>query len=248
MAASVLERAAEGAGAMGAMTGRSERAWREDAATAVLVLQPFTALLAALALAAPPDAAERAAADPLVQLVAALGGGTWAVPLASAAAAVAVWCRMRPSRAALARAARLGAGGVLAAAAGVLALRALLGPALPAFVPPEESARPGLLLGLSAGVLEELVVRLGVLPALLAALRWRGTPDARFVAAAASSGVVFALLHEIGPGAGSFDGAHFVVRAAIPGALFSLLGARTGFAFIVAAHAGAHLLIPFCFE
>jgi hypothetical protein len=59
--------------------------------------------------------------------------------------------------------------------------------------------------------------------------------------------VVFATSHEIGPGAGRFVPVFFLDRLALPGFLMSVACRWPGFAFVVAGHRTAHVLLPFLF-
>lgn len=214
---------------------------REDVGAAALVVVAVAAVTALLAATSGYTAAELARADPLVQVV----RGPWpdigiAFALGCAAFAVA-----RPDRAALARGARLAVAGVVVAAVVVVALRLTVGSTLPSFIPAEESARPGLVLGATAGVVEEAVFRLAVLPGALALLSRRLRPVPALLAAALVTGLLFALSHELGPA--PFDAAHFATRTLIPGFVMSVLYVRVGPAFIVTAHCVAHFMIPFAF-
>ncbi|MCA9679265.1 MAG: hypothetical protein KC464_29815, partial [Myxococcales bacterium] len=148
----------------------------------------------------------------------------------------------------LRRALGWGALGAAAAAAVTLALRAAVGDHLPAFIPAEESAGPGLAQGLAAGVGEELVFRLGVAAAVYLTLARRLPRAAAIAAAAIVTGAMFALAHELPPAGGSFALDHVVTRALIPGAAMTAAFLVVHPAFLVAAHAAAHLLIPFLFR
>lgn len=125
-------------------------------------------------------------------------------------------------------------------------LRLLVGPALPDFVPPEESARAGMALGVAAGVLEEAVFRIALLAPLVLWLRRRATPRAAAAIAVGVSALAFALSHELGPGAGPFDPRFFAVRFLLPGcAMGALFLFRP--AFLVSLHASAHVAIALLF-
>jgi len=202
------------------------------AAAAALTL-PF---VAALALLPSPTTAEWAHADPLLALwPRALT--PWLVCVAGAATAAAWLLATRPSRAAWRRALVHGALGVVVAAAIALGARAVLGPHLPAFIPPEESARPGLLLNLTAGSAEEIAFRLWLLPLALLALRNRAL-------ACVAVGLAFAASH-LG---GGWSAPWFVTRALVPGFAFSVAALAVGPSFVVCAHCAAHLLIPTLFS
>ena len=213
---------------------------------AALVLQPFVLLYLVLLLGSPITTAERATADPLVQLVL-----HWAGPLAIPACAVAVagvWWRIRrPTAADLRAALRLAAIALPLAALGLGLARYVLGPTLPAFIPPEESARPGMVLGLGAGVIEEVVFRLVLLPALFTIAQSATSTRSAALAAVVTTGFAFALMHEVGPGAGTFTPAYFLDRVLFPGILMSVLAFWPGAAFVVALHCSAHVILPLLF-
>jgi membrane protease YdiL (CAAX protease family) len=205
----------------------------DDRAGGAAVVAPFVAAVAALEPWTPPTAAQAAAADPLVVTLRVLGG-RFAVPLVAGAIVVAC-LRGGWSRASVAWSAAAGA----AAAVGVvLLLRAVAGPVLPAFVPPEESARPGLLLGLSAGVVEEAVFRVALLPLL--ARRGRAL-------AVVATGALFAVCHELPPAGRPFRPDVFTTRLLVPGCGMTALALALGTPFVVAAHCVAHLLLPLVF-
>jgi hypothetical protein len=209
-----------------------------DAAAGALVLQPFALLLVVLAFVAPPGGAQRIAADPVVWLPPGWMGALGA-PLVAAAVGVGWWIVAGQPR--LTRRDRRRVAGALAiVVVGLPLARLLLGPTLPGFIPPEEGARPGMFLGLSAGVLEEALVRLLALPMLLRTFRTQA-------AAVVASGIAFAMLHELGPGARAVDATHFFVRAVVPGAGMSALAVTAGYPFVVALHCGAHVLLPLLF-
>jgi hypothetical protein len=222
------------------------RFWREQVAAAAILVQPFTALVALLLLIAPPDPAAFAAADPLVRTIG-LTLGLFAIP-AVALLALPLWLVVaRPGTAALARSLRLAVLGIGIAIALPLLVRLVNGPHLPAFVPPEEGAAPGLSAGLAAGLIEEVLIRLGVLPAALA-LAGRALPPraaatlAVFVAAAA-----FTLLHQVGPGAAPLVVAYAVTRFLFPGLLMSAAALWPGPTLVCVGHCAVHLLLPLLF-
>jgi len=142
------------------------------------------------------------------------------------------------------RAVRGAGAGALAAGLAALALRAIAGPELPAFVPPEEGAGPGMALGLSAGVIEETLFRLLLLPALLD--RTSALRGGRFLSIVIT-GLAFAGAHEVGPTAGVFSAEHFTARFLGPGIGLSLIFVYLGPPVAVIAHCTAHVALPFLF-
>ncbi len=213
-------------------------------AAAALVAQSFTIYVVVLRAAAPPSEAAWAHADPILR-IASRAVSLWLVPLLGVAAA-AVWWRVAEPRAReLRRALRDALLGVLAAAAAVGALRLLAGPALPSFIPAEESAGPGYLLSMSAGYGEEILFRLLLLPLLYVVLSRRLTRPAAIAVSALVTGLAFALLHEAGPGA--FDAHYFATRFLVPGVAMSVVFLAISPTFLLTAHCAAHVLIPALF-
>ncbi len=220
-----------------------ERPRRQDVAAAAVLLAPFALAVAALALARPPGPFERAHSDPLMQLIAPLGGPFLVAALGVVAALV--WAAVaRPDRAALRAAMLRGLAGAAVAVGIAGAIRLVAGPSLPAFIPPEEGAKPGIALGLAAGVLEEVVFRLALLPLGYAVARRRLGRRASLVVAILVTGLAFSLSHELGPGGGAWDLGHLATRFLFPGVLMSVVFVRIGPAFIVCAHAAGHVVMP----
>lgn len=208
-------------------------------AVASLLTLAFAALLATLAILLPPSSAEQVAADPLVQLLDGLGG-PWLVVAATGVVAIGwrrSWqLRQRDFAWALA--------GVAAAATIVLVMRIAIGPRLPTFVPSEESARPGITLGLAAGLIEEVVFRIVVLPVALLTMTKRLEHRFAAIAAVLVTAALFSLSHELGPAGGVFEPKYMLTRFLIPGVAMSAVALRLNMTFLVAAHCTAHLLIP----
>jgi Type II CAAX prenyl endopeptidase Rce1-like len=213
---------------------------------AALVTLPFLVVLAVAQLLAPPSAEQIQSADPLVAWFRS-AGGVWAIVGFGVLVAAGWLIRGRPAPAELRRGllrAGIGCGAALVVA---FAIRVVVGPHLPSFIPPEESARPGFTQGLAAGLFEEVAFRLVVLPVSFRVLERR---VARWPAAAGAilvTALGFALSHELGPGAAPFRVDRFATRAIFPGAVMSVAFFWPGPAFIVAAHATAHLVIPILF-
>lgn len=211
-----------------------------------IVLAPFVLVTIALTFAAPPSAEELLAADPLVQLADALAGVWVLIPVALIVVFV-LATRFTPSGAETRRGLALGLAGAAAACAAIGVLRLAAGPELPSFIPPEESSRPGVLLGLHAGVVEEALFRLTVLPIVYTLLNRRVVRWMAILLSVLITGFLFALAHEVGPGAGPFDAGHFATRVIFAGPVTSALFFWPGPAFIVSAHCTAHVVIPFVF-
>lgn len=226
--------------------GPERDGFRDDVSAAAVAFCGFAAVFVALWLAAPPSAAQRAVSDPLIQLVDATIG-LWAIPVLCVLPALGWAAIQPPSREALVRSARGAFAAIALAGVGLPLLRVLVGPSLPSFVPPEESAAPGLLLGLGAGVLEEAIFRLGLLATVFVLAKRVTTNAAAGALAIVSTGLAFALAHELGPGAGPFELRFFLTRFLIPGCGMSLLFFRPGPAFLVFLHATAHVGIALLF-
>ncbi len=129
----------------------------------------------------------------------------------------------------------------------LLAMRLIVGEHMPAFIPPEESAKPGYLLGMSAGLAEELIFRLSLAPLLFFVLRKRlGFHLSVFVTIIVAA-LSFALLHELGGGAEAFLARHFLTRFMIPGVIMGLAMFYISPVFVVALHCTAHIMIPLLF-
>ncbi|MBX3025969.1 hypothetical protein KF840_13765 [bacterium] len=222
------------------------RAWHEQVAAAAALLQPFALLTALLLFIAPPDEVALRAADPLVRSIA-LTLGLFAIPVA-AIAALPIWLLLAwPGAPALRRSLRLAAVGVGMAIGAAVLLRLLVGPRLPGMIPPEESAAPGLSAGLAAGLAEEVLIRLAVLPAALAIARRRLPPRTAAAVAVLLAATAFAALHQVGPGAAPFVPAQVATRFLFPGVVMSAAALWPGPALVCVGHCAAHLVIPLLF-
>jgi len=199
------------------------RQQRGDFTAAAIVAQPFTVYLVVLLAMRAPRGEH---ADPLLRFL-----PLWLIPAMGAATCGVWWWIAQPK---MGRALKHAIIGVVVAGALCGLLRAIYGPHLPPFIPPEESAAPGFLLNMSAGYAEEIIFRLILLPICLIYLR-------RIPVAIVLTGLCFALSHNV-----ALD-AHFATRLLIPGCAFSLAAIMVSPAFVVAAHCTAHILIPLMF-
>lgn len=223
------------------LTERGTSVARSAGVASVLALA-FAALLAALTHWCPASEAQRGAADPLVQLLYG-SGGVWLIVAATVIVAIA-WKRYARVRRSDVGWALAGVGVAMVLA---FAIRAIVGNRLPAFIPSEESARPGITLGLAAGLVEEVVFRLVLLPCIfLVAAKWMDRRVAAGIAVLVTA-VLFSLSHELGPAGGVFDQRFMLTRFAIPGLAMSIVALRLNLTFVVFAHCTAHLLIPSLF-
>lgn len=216
----------------------------DDFAAAALIALPFAAYLLLLALFAPPSEAEWACVDPILRLFP-RSVVPWGVPLAGVLTATAWVLRARPTRAVLLRGVKRGGLGALAATALVLFERLVVGDTLPSFIPTEESAAPGLLLSMSAGYLEELVCRLGVLALAWRVLSMRAPRVPAIALSSLACGLSFALLHRLGEAEPS--NVYFITRLVVPGIAFSVAALVLRPTFVVVAHCTAHLFLPVLF-
>lgn len=225
-------------------------ALRAQTARAAIVSLPLWLLVVVLQTSQTPTADNLAAQDPIMATLGLAGGAFWSplVGLATIAAWIYVHRASLGDRAAWRRDLGFAAAGVLTAALVAGSLRLAVGPELPTFIPPEESSRPGLMLGLSAGMLEEWVFRLGTLPLAYLALRPRIGAKPAALAAAILTAVLFALSHELPPDGGTFDPGHVMTRIALPGVIMSAAYFVLSPSYIVAAHGTAHLFIPLLFH
>lgn len=215
------------------------------AAAAVVLLACALASMALLA-SLPPTETQFSAADPLLHVLQPFAGYWSAALLATVVAAT--WLLVGgTSGSALREATIFGLAGAIAGLAATLLVRALQGNTLPAFIPGEESSAPGIALGFSAGLVEEALFRLGTLPLVYFALYRRTGALAAATIACVATGFAFALSHEAGQAAASFDVGHFLTRAIVPGIAMSAVAVVVHPAFMVAAHCTAHIGIALLF-
>ena len=129
----------------------------------------------------------------------------------------------------------------------LLALRVMLGENLPAFIPPEESVKPGYLLGMSAGLAEELIIRLMLTPLLFVVLRKRLGFHWSALVTIGIAALSFALWHEVGSIGDPFTLHHFTTRFLVPGVIMGLATFYISPVFLVSLHCAAHIMIPLLF-
>lgn len=134
-------------------------------------------------------------------------------------------------------------------------LRLVIGDRLPSFIPQEESAKPGFLLGMAAGYGEEVYFRMLLTPLVfyfaqkpLAALKQRRLS----VGISATIAIVitafsFAILHEVGEADGTVVWQIFATRFMVPGILMGSLFFLIGPGFVIFMHTSAHVMIPILF-
>lgn len=210
---------------------------------AALVFGFYTLLLLAMML---PTGSNWVYADPVLKIFPA-GVTLWGIPILSILLFIA-WQMWRPTRGEAVRPAAIHAfSGVATALLALLALRLAIGDQLPAFVPPEESVKPGALLGMSAGLVEELVMRLMLTPLLFVVFRnWMGFHGAALGTIVVAA-IGFAIWHEIGLPAEAFDPAHVMTRIMVPGVVMGLATFYISPIFIVTLHCTVHVVQPWLF-
>lgn len=156
------------------------------------------------------------------------------------------WFRFKPvSSQEIKVSALWGAAGSIFAGGVLLAIYFVNGPQLPTFIPPEESSGSGLVLGLTAGMFEEIVFRLMLLPFLLVVLSKRLAAVSTHIASILLIGLLFSLSHEL---AGDpFQLEYFITRFAVPGIVMSIAFLKLHPSAIVCGHSAAHIGIAVLF-
>jgi len=210
-----------------------------ETSAAAVAIQPFVLYALALWIFAPSSEAHWANVDPILKIVPCTVMLAFVVVVGFASPVVMTRIA-RPEKRAFAWAAI----GVVFGMGLALVLRAIVGSTLPAFIPSEESAKPGPTLNMMAGVAEEVLFRLALLTATYVFLAKRTTRVTAVLVSALISGVAFALLHHVGPGASSV--AWFMTRTLIPGFAFNVVYLVRP-SFLVCAHCAAHIAIPLVF-
>lgn len=96
---------------------------------------------------------------------------------------------------------------------------------------------------LGAGIYEEVLFRLMLLPCCVAALARLGVPRTRsLLAAVMLTSLVFALAHYVGPHGDRWQSFSFLFRA-VAGSFFAVLFVYRGFGIAAGAHAGYDILV-----
>ena len=97
-----------------------------------------------------------------------------------------------------------------------------------------------------AGIYEEVLFRLMLLPLAAAGLRWAGcTPRQALVGAVIATSILFSAAHYIGPHGQSFDASSFTFRL-VAGGFFGVLFAYRGFGVAAGTHALYDILVGLC--
>ena len=170
----------------------------------VPIFLAFVVIYVVLVTIVPPTPGQFAHSDPLVQLMYPLGG-VWSLSVLSIVIILPWGVVSRPQIADLRSALAYALFGAAVASTAVAVLRLGFGPILPSFIPPEESAAPGLVLGLGAGMVEEAIFRYAVLPIVFLALAGRVRTGVATGIAIMVTGLAFAALHDANDDAGRID-------------------------------------------
>ncbi len=199
-----------------------------------------------LLLVSSPSAANWIHADPVMKIFPRTVT-LWGTPILSLLLFL-IWRAIKPlSPQELAVSLKAAIGGCVTVIAALLVLRLAVGPQLPAFIPPEESVKPGYLLGMATGLTEEMVMRLILTPILFVGLRrWFGFHKAVLTSIAIAS-LGFALWHELGSIQDPFILQHFATRFMVPGVVMGLAVFYISPVFLVTLHCAAHIVIPLLF-
>ena len=135
----------------------------EDLSGAAVLVQFFTLYLLVLIFLVGANDIQWLHADPILKILP-KDIILWIIPILSLILLL-FWCNVQwPTKAIISKSVKHSIYGIVAAIALMLALRIISGPYMPEFIPPEESVKPGYLLGMSAGLSEELIFRLGLTP------------------------------------------------------------------------------------
>ena len=213
---------------------------------AAVLVQVFTLYFLVLFFFLDPSEAQWLHADPLLKILP-RQATLWFAPVLSLLLLV-FWSSIQPpTKAIIANALKHSAYGIAVAIILFLTIRFAVGPNLPTFIPPEESVKPGYLLGMSAGLNEELIFRMVFTPlAFIAFLKWMRPHYAAMLSILVVA-LLFALFHELGSAGEPFSAYYFATRVLMPGCVMGLAFFYISPAFIVMMHSAAHIMIPLLF-
>jgi membrane protease YdiL (CAAX protease family) len=97
-----------------------------------------------------------------------------------------------------------------------------------------------------AGIYEEVLFRLMLLPLAAGALRWAGcTPRQALAGAVVATATLFSAAHYVGPHGQMFDASSFTFRL-VAGSFFGVLFAYRGFGVAAGSHALYDILVGLC--
>ncbi len=218
----------------------------EDTSVSAYVALPFAFYLLILLLVTTPTVANWFHADPILKIFP-KAVTLWGIPALSISLFL-FWKSLKPIQPqAVPSSLKFAVSGSGTAIVALVVLRLMAGEHLPAAVPPEESVKPGYLLGMSAGLAEELIIRLGVTPLTFVILRRRLGFHWSALFTIVVAALSFAVWHEAGSGAEPFILQHFLTRFMIPGVMMGLMVFYISPIFVVALHCTAHIMIPLLF-
>ena len=218
----------------------------EDLSGAVVFVQIYTVYLSVLMFFVGASDTHWAHADPIPKILP-KQATLWFIPILSFVLLLA-WCSIQsPTKEIISKSLKHSAYGLATAIVLTLTVRLIVGPHLPTFIPPEESVKPGYLLGMSAGLSEELIFRLSLTPVIFVPLlKWIKVHYAGICSILVVA-LLFALLHEIGSVGEPFSVHYFMTRVIVPGCIMGLAFFYISPAFIVMMHCTVHIMIPLLF-
>lgn len=218
----------------------------EDTCFSAYVALPFAFYTLILLMITTPTAANWFYADPILKIFP-TAVTLWGIPVLSISLFF-FWKSLKPVQPqATLSSLKLALSGSATALIALIAMRLVAGEHLPTFIPPEESVKPGYLLGMSAGLAEELIIRLILTPLLFVVLRKRLGFHWSALITVVVAALSFALWHEAGSGAEPFMLQHFVTRFMIPGVIMGSMVIYISPIFVVALHCTTHIMIPLFF-
>ncbi len=224
----------------------SDAEFYKKVTASAFVAAPYGVYVILLILFSSPTRVQWVHADPILYILPLTKGALWSTPLLLLVA-LAGWQRKFPvSWSAIKPNTPYAISGILVVTIALGAIRVISGPEMPSFIPPEESSRPGYLLGMQAGLLEEVLCRLMIAPLCFFALRKKFGFHASAWIAILITALCFALLHEVAA-PNAMDVSHFVARFMIPGVLMGAAMFYISPVFVVSLHCFAHILIPTLF-
>lgn len=217
-----------------------------DTSVSAYIALPFAFYILVLLMVTTPTAANWFHADPVLKIFP-KSVTLWGIPALSISLFF-FWKSLKPIEyQAVSSSFKFALFGSATTIVALVAMRLASGEQLPAFVPPEESVKPGYLLGMSAGLIEELIMRLVLTPLIFVVLRRRLGFHWSALITIIITALSFAFWHEAGSGAEPFMLQHFATRFMIPGVMMGLLVFYVSPIFVVALHCTAHIMIPLLF-
>ncbi len=203
-------------------------------------LIPILLLIGFLILLQPASEIQYQNADPLIRLL----PYPWIslITILLGAISIVFWIKIfPPDKSEIILAGKWSLLGALMTTSAVALIYFINGPEIPSFIPPEESSASGLLLGLSAGVLEEIVFRMMILPLLIYIFARKLEFRVAIVLSVLITGLLFSLSHEL---AGDpFQLRFFITRFIVPGLVMSVIFIKFHPSVIIIGHSVSHIAI-----